>query len=310
MPLDDATKALYRRRIENAERLFDNMSLDMRAAVKDFFATSLDEAKVAVGMTIRDGLDDENLFYDFITHRYLVLQWVEYDNQFDEINPEDAELFCDTPDAALALVETHVCRNEPPDYAYRCRVYDLDTGTELLWEEVRKVKWVRPWAHLTAEQRQKIEDTALADVVNSCNSDRGFKTGVLRSYVKQLSLADQLETIGEDATELLGFDPETGEACVSEPEPESVKPVPTVTWGRTTAGTRTWHAFVDGTLKANPKTKGSEQVMTKYTGLSLCGINGVNVVGPISMAIGETPAYGGNSAVCEKCKQFVPDPKE
>jgi hypothetical protein len=143
MPLDDATKALYRTRIQNAEKLFNEMSLDIRAAVKDFFESSLDEAKVAVGMSERDELDfdDENLCYDFITHRYLVLQWVEYDNQFDEINPEDSNMYVDRESAALELVEAHICRNFPPDYEYRCRVYDLDTGVELRWHEVREIRW-------------------------------------------------------------------------------------------------------------------------------------------------------------------------
>lgn len=141
MPLDKAVKDLYRRRIENAETIFNGLPLNMRASVKDFFESALDEAKVAVGMKVDEDLDDENLCYDFIAHRYLVLQWVEYDNQFDEINPEDAEMYVDHAYQAIALVEAHVCRNEPPDYEYRCRVYDLDTGTELRWYEVREIRW-------------------------------------------------------------------------------------------------------------------------------------------------------------------------
>lgn len=170
-----------------------------------------------------------------------------------------------------------------------------------------------PWSHLTPEQRETIENVAFARLKAACNSDSGYANSVLRSHVHAMPIEDQLETIGEEYDELgkaLGFVPETGDVYQEGEDEEPSKPVPTMTWGRTTVGTRTWHAFIDGTLKANPKAKGSEQVMTKYTGLSLCGIDGVQVVGPIPMAIGETPAYGGNSAVCEKCKAAMPNPKE
>lgn len=170
-----------------------------------------------------------------------------------------------------------------------------------------------PWTHLTVEQRETIENVAYAKLKAACNGDSGYANSVLRGHVHDMPIADQLETIAEEDDELgkaLGFVPDTGDVYREDEDEEPENPVSTMTWGRTTVGSRTWHAFIDGTLKAIPKTESNTQVMPKYTGLSLCGIDGIHVVGPIPMAIGETPTYGGNSAVCEKCKAAMPNPKE
>lgn len=84
---------------------------------------------------------DDGPLTDLADGRYFILYWQEYDDQFDEVNPDDWEFQTDSRQEARELVEQHVCRNEPSDYSYLCHVLDLDDGVELEWHEVREVRW-------------------------------------------------------------------------------------------------------------------------------------------------------------------------
>jgi hypothetical protein len=170
-----------------------------------------------------------------------------------------------------------------------------------------------PWLHLTTEQRERIENEAFTKLKIQCSCDAGYNNSVLRSHVHAMGIEDQLETIGDSDSEVgaaLGFVPETGEPYVPDTDEELEQPRPTITWGRTNVGDRKWHALLEGSVVAVPKTEANKHVMTRYTATTLCGITGINVVGPVPLAVGETPHYSSTSSVCEKCKQFVPQPKE
>jgi hypothetical protein len=134
---------LYERRAANLAYLLKTAGHTTRHVFDAAFKDALDEIKVAVGI-LRDShtkVGEDDLYVGPVAHRYLVLPWVEYDNQVDEVNPDDSETGTSDLESARLIVEEHVFQEARPDYTYRCVVYDLDEKKELDWHAVQEIRW-------------------------------------------------------------------------------------------------------------------------------------------------------------------------
>lgn len=139
--------ALYELRAKHLTRLLATLPASERVEFEKHFAAGLEEVGVAVGI-LRDPhatVGETDLYLGPVEQRYLLLYWTTFNGDLDEINPDDWETTTDSLAQVRELVEQHVCRNEPADYGYRCRAFDLSAGTDLQWYEVHEIRWgVRP----------------------------------------------------------------------------------------------------------------------------------------------------------------------
>lgn len=134
--------ARIEKRLANLKKLLKTLPLIEWSAFAKYYDAGIDEATVAAGMLKRGTVTDaDDLVLGPVEHRYLLLHWQEYGNQFDEINPDEWEEHTDSLQQARELVEQQICRDISADYLLRCRVFDLDDGVELRWHEVREIQW-------------------------------------------------------------------------------------------------------------------------------------------------------------------------
>lgn len=134
--------ALYELRAKHLTRLLATLPASERVEFEKHFKADLDEITGAVSIlrgTAKVGEDE--LYVGPVENRYLLLYWTTFSGDLDEINPDDWETRTDSLAQVRELVEQHICRNEPPDYSYRCRAFDLSAGTDLQWYEVREIRW-------------------------------------------------------------------------------------------------------------------------------------------------------------------------
>jgi hypothetical protein len=93
------------------------------------------EAEVADAAQAGDDVPDE------VEHRYLLVTVTYYSEQTDTV---EAQSF-DAPDDSLVdAMEEHLFQQGSPDYRFAARVFDLDAGVEVEWEEVREVRLALP----------------------------------------------------------------------------------------------------------------------------------------------------------------------
>ena len=135
--------ALYEKRAANLAYLLKTAGATTRHVFDTAFKDALDEIRVAVGILRAEGtkVGEDDLYVGPVANRYLVLPWVEYDHQVDEVNPDDSETGTDDLESARLIVAEHVFQAARPDYSYRCVVYDLDDRKELDWHAVQEIRW-------------------------------------------------------------------------------------------------------------------------------------------------------------------------
>lgn len=96
----------------------------------------VDEAEIALNLADKDLKAAGGFYWAFLARRYLVINWIDYDRQHDEI--ADRHYVMTLRDAA-DRVEEHVFEEPRTDFTFRSVIVDLDTGKEVEFDVVQKV---------------------------------------------------------------------------------------------------------------------------------------------------------------------------
>lgn len=333
--------AQIEKRAANLKKLLGMLTVSERQAFERHFADDLEEAKVAADIlrNPNSNISEDGLFTGPCENRYLLLYWTEYDNQFDDINPDDWETKTDSERQARELVEQHICRNEPTDYAYRCRVFDLDAGVELRWHEVREIRWTdavvpevdEPTVPPPVEPAEEdVDEENLVWVpalpqgeyhwLRQPADEPDVRTDKTRTATVACGTRILFEAQRADSVPL-GDKPYSHsgwcQGCLDAMKvykdetyaPKEKKParLHTLWWGQTNVGVeKTWHAFLTEPVKL-PREKSTIHKhfkMQKYVGDAVCG-SAIQTVGVTDMPLGDNPHPGEKSRLCLNCMDRV-----